>query len=488
MKKRKIGLMTLTAFCIGDTIGSGIFATLPEGISRIGSGVIYAWIATILFTIIISIPSLIPSTVLPCPSSSYTLSCRLISPYIGFLEIVSVINYITILAFLGTFFGSYLEIVFPNAPKNLVSIGIILLMWIINLFGVESGTKLQNLIVLVLMVSFCAYIVSGSAYIHTNHLAVSGMLAPGKMKIEAFAVVVGLFYNCMGGCFTQCLVLSNEVKNPEKNLIRSGCITAIFVGSLLGLMSIVTFGITGKSNSIESLGTLAKQFMPAGLWYLFIIGGAWGAMLSTMNAVILSVGYRLDTMAEDGIFPAFFNKKSRFGTKPVCLTLPVAIAIIVIVLDIPLFSLIAINTVLCIMAAVLRLLPVLTLNKKYPHTYKRAVIRLPQKLCYVWVALAAVICIGISISTIVSTKGTIWWAILCVLCMLYLYLLLRIKYLKSRGYDLIEKMSQPYEEWEEREQRYKMEDLDSNEEEKVTAERMVPHPSQRRYAYGETES
>lgn len=92
-------------------------------------------------------------------------------------------------------------------------------------------------------------------------------------------------------------------------MIRSGCITAIFVGSLLGLMSIVTFGITGKSNSIESLGTLAKQFMPAGLWYLFIIGGAWGAMLSTMNAVILSVGYRLDTMAEDGIFPAFFNKK-----------------------------------------------------------------------------------------------------------------------------------------------------------------------------------
>lgn len=98
MKKRKIGLMTLTAFCIGDTIGSGIFATLPEGVSRIGSGVGYAWIAAILLTIFVSIPTLIPSTVLPCPSSSYTLSCRLISPYIGFLEIVSVINYITILA------------------------------------------------------------------------------------------------------------------------------------------------------------------------------------------------------------------------------------------------------------------------------------------------------------------------------------------------------------------------------------------------------
>ena len=72
MKKRKIGLMTLTAFCIGDTIGSGIFATLPEGVSRIGSGVGYAWIAAILLTIFVSIPTLIQSAVLPCPSSSYT--------------------------------------------------------------------------------------------------------------------------------------------------------------------------------------------------------------------------------------------------------------------------------------------------------------------------------------------------------------------------------------------------------------------------------
>lgn len=49
--KKKISLLTLTAFCIGDTIGCGIFATLPEGVSRIGSGVIYAWLAAIFLTV-----------------------------------------------------------------------------------------------------------------------------------------------------------------------------------------------------------------------------------------------------------------------------------------------------------------------------------------------------------------------------------------------------------------------------------------------------
>lgn len=259
--KKKISLLTLTAFCIGDTIGCGIFATLPEGVSRIGSGVIYAWLAAIFLTVLVSIPSLIPSTVLPCPSSSYTLPSRLIHPYVGYLEIVSIINYVTILAFLGTFFGTYLEMVFPD----------------------------------------------------------------------------------------------------------------------------------------------------------------------------------------------FFNKKCRFGTKPVCITIPVVVAIVIICLNIPLFSLMAVNSVLCIIASVLRLLPVLALIKKYPHTYTRAAVKIPPVICYAWVFLATAVCILVSISTILSTSGTIWWATLAVLGSLYLYFLLRIKFLNKKGYNLLKKMSEPYPEWEENE-------------------------------------
>ena len=35
---KKLGLFSLIAFCMGDTIGAGIFSSLPYAVSLVGSG------------------------------------------------------------------------------------------------------------------------------------------------------------------------------------------------------------------------------------------------------------------------------------------------------------------------------------------------------------------------------------------------------------------------------------------------------------------
>lgn len=455
---KKIGLFTLVAFCVGNAIGSGFLATLPQGIALIGPGVFYAWLAAAALQIFMNLPTVTPSSSLPCPASAYTLQCRLLHPAVGYLEMASILYYIVVLTVMSTFFSDYLAALIPGIPKLAFSIGIIVLFWLINLRGIQSGTGVQNVIVVILVFSLAVYAVTGIPHMDSTNLTFDQLFAPQGMTLPAFCTVLAMFYSCVNGCFDGCLDLADQIKNPRKNLIRAGCLSAFCVCALYCAVSIVTCGITDWHAGVPVLSDLAKSFMPRVFWYLFMIGGAIFAILSTLNAMILSVGYRLGTMANDMVFPAVFNRTCKYGTKPLCLAIPAVVAIVLVTFQIPMGSLIALCGVLCILTALIRLLPILRLSKRYPHTYRRAIVRFPQPVLYLWVLAGAVVCVAVSISTIITTTGSIWWMTLGTLVALYLYFLIRAAYLKRKGINLFDKMRTPYPEWEEREAAYREED------------------------------
>lgn len=457
-KVKKIGLLALMAFCIGDTIGAGIFTSLPFAVNMAGPGIAYAWIAAVALTIFVNIPCIIPSSSLPCPSSTYAIPSRLLSPYVGFFELISMINYVMILGLLAVFFASYVNILFPGVPVTAVALGFIIVFWVVNLFGVESGTSVQSIIVVVLVFSLLSYVVFGAPNMKSEYATVSQFLKPSGVNFAGFCSCVALCYNCLGGCFTGCLVLGDRVKNPRRTLILAGCLTALLVGTLFLAISIVTCGITDWTQTLPALGDIAKTFMPTGLWYVFMIGGALCAMASTGNAVILSVGYRFDTMAADGIFPAAFDKKCRFGTKPLSLSIAPIVGIIMVLFNPPLDALISACSVLAVFGGILRLWPLVRLPERYPHTYKHAIFVLPKPVIWAWVIGATAICGIVSVSAIIATPGTVWILVFGSLAALYLYFIVRIRYMKTKGVDVYANMSTPFAEWEEQEERYRLED------------------------------
>ena len=461
-KIKKIGLFSLIAFCMGDTIGAGIFSTLPLAVGIVGPGIMWAWVAAVVMTIFVNIPAILPSSSLPCPSAGYTLPSRLLSPYVGFFELIAMMNYILILGLLGIFFANYVNILIPGVPTTVIAVGVIVVFWVLNLFGVDSGTTVQNGIVIVLAFSLLAYIVTGFPQMSSEHLVPAQLIAPSGITFASFSTALVLTFNCLGGCFTGCLVLGDRVKNPRRNLILGGCLTALIVGFLFCMISIVTCGVSDWTKELPLLGDIAKTFMPQSLWYVFMVGGALGAMVSTINAVILSVGYRFDTMAADGIFPTVFNKSCRFGTKPLSIAIAPVFGIVTILLDPPLDALMTACAVLGVLASVLRLLPVLVLPKRYPHTYQRGIFTLPKPVMWVWVLAAIALCIIVSISTILETTGAIWVVVFGVLAVMYVYFILRVQYMKHKGTDIYKDMSAPYPEWDEKEDEYRREDEDSD--------------------------
>lgn len=455
---KKIGLFTLIAFCMGDTIGAGIFSTLPLMVGNAGSGIGWVWVGAVSLTIFVNIPSVLPSSSLPCPSASYTIPCRLLNPYIGFFELVNMMNYFLILGLICLFYASYVAILIPGINQTVVALAVLIVFWIINIIGVEMGTVVQNVLVALLAVALVMYIVIGVPHVSSENLTFGDVIAP-EISFAGFCAALAMGYTCLGGSFTGCLVLGDRVRNPKKTLILGGCLTAIIVGVLYGGISIVTCGITDAgAGDLPVLGDIAKTFMPGPAWYYFMICGALFAMMSTINAVILSVGYRFDTMAADGIFPGFFDKKSRFGTKPICISIAPILAVFMILFNLPIDMLITACAVLAVLGGILRLLPVLILPKRYPHTYKRALISLPTGALWFWVITAIVILAVVSISTILSTNATIWISAFGTLAAMYIYFLIRIRYAKGKGIDVYANMSADYPEWDEREAEYAAED------------------------------
>lgn len=213
---KKIGLFTLVAFNVGNAIGSGFLATLPQGIALIGPGVLYAWLAAAVMQIFLNLPSIIPSSSLPCPASAYTLQCRLIHPAVSYLEVTSILYYIVVLTVMSTFFADYLDALVPGIPKMAVSIGIILLFWLINLRGVQSGTAVQNVIVVTLMISLAVYVVTGVPHIDGALLTASDLFLPQNITFTAFCTVLAMFSAALTAALTAAWTWPTRSKTPAR--------------------------------------------------------------------------------------------------------------------------------------------------------------------------------------------------------------------------------------------------------------------------------
>lgn len=67
----------------------------------------------------------------------------------------------------------------------------------------------------------------------------------------------------------------------------------------------------------------------------------------------------------------------------------------------------------------------------------------------------------VSISTIIETTGMIWVVIFSILAVMYIYFIIRIKYMNSKGIDVYANMTAPYKEWDDAEEAYRKEDTAS---------------------------
>ena len=367
-----LGLFSATAIVVGSMIGSGIFI-VPAEIGRdVGSPalLIGAWLVTAVMTIIGALSYGELAAMMPRAGGQYIYLREALGRIWGFLfgwTLFLVIQTGTIAA-VAVAFGKFLGVFFPSVSStnwiwhiahvpawrvgpmvlgnmdiglntaNLAGVVIILMLAVINLFGVKLGAMVQNVFTtaktaaLLGLVAFGLLLGSNATAIRANfganfwHNAGWHALHPLQVGVGGPIAMVGLLTILAvvqtGSLFSadawnNVTYTAGEVKNPKRNLplslvLGTGIVLLLYILSnfayLLALplhgdphgATITARGIQYASDDRVATAALQMIFHRAGAWLM-----AAAILVSTFgcaNGLTLAGARVYYAMSRDGLF------------------------------------------------------------------------------------------------------------------------------------------------------------------------------------------
>jgi APA family basic amino acid/polyamine antiporter len=314
--RRELGVVLLTAIGIGAMVGSGIYTT--PGLIASVSGPLSV-LAIVLISVITAILMYILAElgkIYPRAGGIYYFSKEVLGDLSGFITGLSYY----FCCFIGTAaiiysFLLYLSYYIPGIAVGLtltplgiaIAIAILAIVTIINVIGIKYGAGLNLILTLVRMAPLLAFIVIGFSKINTNNFQ---PLAPYGFGSIGLAIAFG-FWMFVG--FESLVLVSEEVKQPEKVIMKSAIATVVIVSAIyillisafIGAVNWEGLGIAEKD--WKSLGTLSSP--------LADVSRALGVMglaeVMVLGAVIASAGCFSDWVLLQGRVAYALSRENR---------------------------------------------------------------------------------------------------------------------------------------------------------------------------------
>lgn len=309
--KKELSLLNIYAIATGATLSSGFFLLPGIAAAQAGPAVVVAYfIAAIhLIPAVFSMAEL--STAMPRSGGIYYFLDRSLGPLfgsIGGLGTWLVLILKTAFALIGM--GAYLAIFFPRLPIIPVAILLALAFGTINLYGAKKTSGFQVILVAVIILILVWFTGAGIFEMNISHFA--GFFDKG---LDAIYGTAGMVYISYVG-ITNIASVSEEVKNPEKNLPRAMLLALITAILLYGVCISVMIGVLPLEEFYHDLTPVSTAANA--------MAGEWGAILLTIaailaffsvtNAAILSASRYPLAMSRDNLAPGFFSVLSKHGT------------------------------------------------------------------------------------------------------------------------------------------------------------------------------
>jgi len=206
--------------------------------------------------------------------------------------------------------AAYAEMIIP-VPIKIIAVFICVGFLIINFLGIKGAARWQVVMVLGLFTVLLSFVSIGFGRINIERYV---PFAP--FGVKSIFAVSGLVFISYGG-LTKIASISEEVKNPGRN-IPFGMILALCIVGIL--YAVVTFIITGLLPP-EKLYSTLTPISDAAMTFSGVVGAtvvAFAALLAfitTANASIMASSRYPMAMSRDKLLPAFFERvNKRFKT------------------------------------------------------------------------------------------------------------------------------------------------------------------------------
>ncbi len=161
----KVSALTATALAVADMIGTGVFTSLGFQVRDIPSPFSLAmlWIVGGLVALCGALSYAELAAAFPRSGGEYNFLTRAFRPSIGFMAgwISATVGFAAPVALAAMAFGQYCAGVVPGAPVLTLGIGIVWLVSIVHLLGIQSGAALQNISTFIKLGLIVVLIVAG---------------------------------------------------------------------------------------------------------------------------------------------------------------------------------------------------------------------------------------------------------------------------------------------------------------------------------------
>jgi basic amino acid/polyamine antiporter, APA family len=372
---QSLGLFSSTALVIGSMIGSGIFIVDADIARGTNSPALYlgAWVVTAILTMTAALSYGELAAMMPRAGGQYVYLRESLGPLWGFLygwTLFLVIQTGTIAA-VCVAFGKFLGVFFPAvstthwlwhiahvpalkvgpmvlgnmeiglSTANLTAISIVVLLAVVNIFGVKLGSLIQNVFTTAKALSMAALVLlaftvgrnataweanfgvgwsqfwknAGWSSLHPVQVGIGGPIVLVNLAVILAVVQVGSLFSA--DAWNNITFTAGEVKNPKRNIPLSLVLGTGFVLTVYFLVSlgyILVLPMHGDPNGATVLArgvqyAAEDRVATAVLQQIFHSGGAWlmaaAILVSTFgcaNGMTLAGARVYYSMSRDGLF------------------------------------------------------------------------------------------------------------------------------------------------------------------------------------------
>ncbi len=292
---------------VGGIIGGGIFLNPGIAAQRTDSGLtlLLMWIGAGLLTLIGALCYAELGARRPHAGGIYVYMREAFGPLAGFLFgwTMLLVIYSGSSAAVATIFASYAGAVFglSAAWSTPLTVGALVFVAGINLFGLRFGAQVQNLFALLKLLAVAVLVACGLFLAGAGQHAVlaADPTAAGHGFIGAALPILFAYSG-----FTYLNNLAGEVRDPQRTLPRAlglGMLVVIVAYTLVNVAYLAALGHAGLAAShAPAADVMGRVFGPAGSKLI-----ALGIAISTLgfcNITLVAGARVLQVMGEDGLF------------------------------------------------------------------------------------------------------------------------------------------------------------------------------------------
>lgn len=245
---RTLGLFAITAFGVGDILGSGVYALVGKISGHVGSA---AWLSYVVAGLTAALTGLtyaeFTSRFPRAGGAAHFVQSVFRKPLVTFLVMVFVgLSGMFSMAATSRTFANYALAGSPHAPpvlkEYLVPFVFLLVIAAVAILGIGLSSS-ANMVCTVIEVSGLFIIIAiGLPYLgHIDYLqfaAHADHAAPAVLVIQGAAIA---FFAFVG--FEDMANLSEEVKNPERNVPWAICLAILITSIIYGLIALIAVSV-----------------------------------------------------------------------------------------------------------------------------------------------------------------------------------------------------------------------------------------------------